>query len=70
MLHFFLVTYQTPELKFLNWIRSHRNKELVTTDTSLPSSSPKSHHNPFNVVRKIPQVNGSIINNEHAEHQV
>ena len=53
MLHFFLVTYQTPELKFLNWIRCHRNKELVTTDTSLPSSSTKSIGNKVNNLKQM-----------------
>ena len=74
MLHFFLVTYQTAEVKFSNWIRSHRNKKLVTTDTSLPSSSPKSQQQlptlKFNVVKKEVKVNGSVIMNERVEHEV
>ena len=45
----------------------------MTTDTSLPSTLPKSQQQlptvKFNVVRKEPQVNGSVIKNEHVEHE-
>ena len=74
MLHFFLVTYQTPEMKFPNWIRSHRNKTVVTSDTSMPSSSLQSHQQlptvKFNIMRKEPKVNGTVIKNEFVESQV
>ena len=73
ILHFFLVTYQTVELKFPNWFRSNRGKQLVTSDTSLPSSSLKSIQPPtlkFNVVKKELKVDSSVIQNEHAVHEV
>ena len=73
IMHFFLVTYQTPEVKLLpSCIRS--NKQSMTSDTSLPSSSKISQQKPeplkFNVVRKSPKVDGSVIENEHAESKM
>ena len=80
ILHFFLVTYQTPEVKLPSCIRSRRSKEPVTSDTFLPSSSQISQQKPaplkLNVIKTKPSANDSndsndsVIQNKHAEHDV
>ena len=73
IIHFFLVTYQTPEVKLLpTCIRS--NKQPLSSETSSPSKSQTSQQNPaplkFNVVRKNPKVDGSVIENKHTESKM
>ena len=66
ILHFFLVTYQTPEASLPKCIRSDKGKQVLTADTSLPShslplpisSKPASLN--FNVIRPKPKVNGAV----------
>ena len=70
ILHFFLVTYQTPEAKFPMCSHFNRSKQLSTLDTSLPthslprpiSSKPVSLN--LNVVRPNSKVNGTVIRND------
>ena len=87
IIHFLLVTHQTPEVKLLpSCIRS--NKQPLTSKTPMPyinvvkkllltsetSKSQTSQQNPaplkFNIVRKNPKVDSSVIENGHAESKM
>ena len=74
ILHFILVTYQTPEVRLPNWIRSKRSKQIATSVTSMPSTSLISNQKPvplkLNIVRKKANVDESVINSEHLEPQM
>ena len=74
VLHFFLVTYQTPEVKLPGCIRS--NKQLLTSDTSKPSTSSSQfsqQKHKYNVVRPIrnePEVDEFDGSKDNTESQM
>ena len=72
ILHFLLVTYQTPEVRLPNWIRTRRGKQIATSVTSVTSTLPLFNQKPtplkLNVVRKKPKIEVSVvIENEYFE---
>ena len=72
IIHFLLVTYQTPEVKLPKFLRSNRAGKLFTSQTS--SSNSRVPHQEtvllkFNVVKK-PKINSTMFENENTESQV
>ena len=70
IIHFFLVTYQTPEVRLRSCTHSKGSKKLITSVTSMPSTNQEPVPLKFNVVRKKPKGKGSVIENENTESQM